>query len=152
LHWPWERSPSSCGPPGRAVGHLPPDKSLASSPLPGTLWVVPHGNEGMSASDSEQAEQAAFTKENPMIHLESNDGIRSADGLTRPDFRRAGGRATGLGLTELARLQLLGAAPRSSEKACIQLMLIGGPSQLETWDPKPAAPADVRGPFRPIQT
>jgi hypothetical protein len=31
-------------------------------------------------------------------------------------------------------------------------MLIGGPSQLETWDPKPNAPAEVRGPFRPIAT
>ena len=31
-------------------------------------------------------------------------------------------------------------------------MLIGGPSQLETWDPKPNAPANVRGPFRPMAT
>jgi hypothetical protein len=31
-------------------------------------------------------------------------------------------------------------------------MLVGGPSQLETWDPKPGAPAEVRGPFRPIAT
>ncbi|OWK44384.1 hypothetical protein FRUB_02316 [Fimbriiglobus ruber] len=36
--------------------------------------------------------------------------------------------------------------------ACIFLMLTGGPSQLDTWDPKPDAPSDVRGPFRPIQT
>ncbi len=31
-------------------------------------------------------------------------------------------------------------------------MLVGGPSQLETWDPKPEAPAEVRGPFRSIAT
>ena len=34
----------------------------------------------------------------------------------------------------------------------ILLMLVGGPSQLETWDPKPDAPAEVRGPFRSIAT
>ena len=34
----------------------------------------------------------------------------------------------------------------------ILLLLVGGPSQLETWDPKPDAPAEVRGPFRSIAT
>ena len=36
--------------------------------------------------------------------------------------------------------------------SCILLLLLGGPSQLDTWDMKPDAPADVRGPFRPIET
>ena len=35
---------------------------------------------------------------------------------------------------------------------CIYLMLVGGPSQLDTWDPKPDAPSEIRGPFKPIQT
>jgi hypothetical protein len=35
---------------------------------------------------------------------------------------------------------------------CIMLFLVGGPSQIDTWDPKPLAPAEVRGPFRPITT
>jgi uncharacterized protein (DUF1501 family) len=35
---------------------------------------------------------------------------------------------------------------------CIFLMLVGGPSQLDTWDPKPDAPTEVRSPFRPIPT
>ncbi len=87
-----------------------------------------------------------------MIHLETNDGIHSCDGVTRRDFLRAGGLALGLGLTDLARLKALGATPSGGEKACIQLFLVGGPSQLETWDPKPNAPEDVRGPFRPIRT
>src|SRR6185369_5410237 len=34
----------------------------------------------------------------------------------------------------------------------ILLMLVGGPSQLDTWDPKPDAPAEIRGPFRTIPT
>src|SRR5262249_7567504 len=36
--------------------------------------------------------------------------------------------------------------------SCILLFLVGGPSQLDTWDLKPAAPDTIRGPFRPIQT
>jgi hypothetical protein len=32
------------------------------------------------------------------------------------------------------------------------LVLVGGPSQIDTWDPKPHAPAEVRGPFQPIAT
>ena len=35
---------------------------------------------------------------------------------------------------------------------CIQLMLVGGPSQLDTWDMKPDAPASIRGPYKPIKT
>jgi hypothetical protein len=49
----------------------------------------------------------------------------------------------------------LHAAPRPvdrPERSLILLMLVGGPSQLETWDPKPDAPAEVRGPFRSIAT
>jgi uncharacterized protein (DUF1501 family) len=42
-----------------------------------------------------------------------------------------------------------GATPR---KAVILIWLSGGPSQLETWDPKPEAPAEVRGPFGSIPT
>jgi len=51
-------------------------------------------------------------------------------------------------------LPLLGsslhAAP--SDINCIFLMLVGGPSQLDTWDPKPDAPSHIRGPYKPIRT
>jgi hypothetical protein len=45
-------------------------------------------------------------------------------------------------------------APPSFGRAtrCIFLFMWGGPSQLETWDPKPDAPREVRGEFRPIST
>jgi uncharacterized protein (DUF1501 family) len=87
-----------------------------------------------------------------MLRLEKAQGVASCDGLTRRDFLRAGSLAVGLGLTELAQLQRLGAAPRSAERACIQLLLVGGPGQLDTWDLKPDAPDTIRGPFRPIAT
>src|SRR5256885_9087484 len=37
-------------------------------------------------------------------------------------------------------------------KSCIVLFLMGGPPQHSTWDPKPEAPAEIRGPFGPIAT
>jgi hypothetical protein len=40
----------------------------------------------------------------------------------------------------------------SPAKSCILLMLTGGPSHLDTWDMKPDAPSEIRGPFRPIKT
>jgi hypothetical protein len=36
--------------------------------------------------------------------------------------------------------------------ACIVLRLTGGPSHIDTWDMKPDAPAEIRGPWRPIPT
>src|SRR4051812_34707331 len=71
-------------------------------------------------------------------------------GLTRRDFLRVGGLAS-LGLT-IAELNPLAAEPAGGERSVILLMLVGGPSQLETWDPKPDAPAEIRGPFDSIAT
>src|SRR5579862_3487988 len=45
-----------------------------------------------------------------------------------------------------------GAATRARERSCILLMLVGGPSHLDTWDMKPDAPREIRGPFRPVRT
>jgi hypothetical protein len=59
--------------------------------------------------------------------------------LKRRDFLRAG-----------LALPLLGKPGRG--KSCILLMLTGGPSHLDTWDMKPDAPREIRGPFRPIRT
>jgi uncharacterized protein (DUF1501 family) len=54
----------------------------------------------------------------------------------------------GLSLPELLRCRAQGAAVgRADRKAVILIWLSGGPSQLDTWDPKPAAPTEVRGPF-----
>lgn len=42
--------------------------------------------------------------------------------------------------------------PRKPAKACILLFMWGGPAQQDTWDPKPNAPEDFRGEFKPIRT
>ena len=40
----------------------------------------------------------------------------------------------------------------ASKKCCIFLLLCGGPSHIDTWDLKPDAPIEVRGPYKPIRT
>jgi hypothetical protein len=44
------------------------------------------------------------------------------------------------------------ATQRPTDRRCIFLWLTGGPSQIDTFDPKPDAPSEYRGPFRPIPT
>jgi uncharacterized protein (DUF1501 family) len=85
-----------------------------------------------------------------MLIFTGKKGVQFCDGLTRRDFLRAGALSAGaLGLT-LA--DLAPAAGRSNDVNCIVLFLVGGPSHLDTWDLKPDAPAEVRGPFRPVAT
>jgi len=40
----------------------------------------------------------------------------------------------------------------AAEKSCIFVLLSGGPSHIDTWDMKPEAPVDYRGPYQPIST
>ncbi|MGQ0633396.1 MAG: DUF1501 domain-containing protein [Planctomycetaceae bacterium] len=72
------------------------------------------------------------------------------DGVSRRDFLRCGGLGV-LGLSA-AEQRARAAAQKKGARRCIFLLLNGGPSQLETFDPKPAARIDVRGPFRAIST
>jgi hypothetical protein len=83
--------------------------------------------------------------------------IRRCDGVTRRDFVRIGGlTALGLGSADLLRLRGSAAEGGSTLKPkanrCILIWLDGGPTHLETFDLKPDAPAEVRGPFQPIST
>ncbi len=89
-----------------------------------------------------------------MLQFESKKGVTSCDGVTRRDFLRVGALSAGAVGLSLTDLNLLGAAPSfgSSDVNCILLFLVGGPSQLDTWDLKPEAPTDIRGPFRPTRT
>jgi uncharacterized protein (DUF1501 family) len=59
----------------------------------------------------------------------------------------------GLSLPDLLRCRAQAAARRATDrKAVILIWLSGGPSHLDTWDPKPNAPREVRGPFGSIAT
>ncbi len=89
-----------------------------------------------------------------MIRLDADRPVQFCDGLRRRDFLHAGSLAfLGLGLPQFLDLKALGAVDKAkTDVNCIFLMLVGGPSQLDTWDPKPDAPAEIRGPHRPIKT
>jgi hypothetical protein len=87
-----------------------------------------------------------------MLRLDADHPVSFCDGLTRRDFLHAGAISVlGLSLPTLMAQKAAGAAP-DRDVNCIMLFLVGGPSHLDTWDPKPKAPAEVRGPFKPIAT
>ncbi|QDU23071.1 DUF1501 domain-containing protein [Urbifossiella limnaea] len=72
---------------------------------------------------------------------------------TRRDFlRTAAAGAAVVGTTGLHPGLAAPLTPAGSAKACIFINLVGGPSHLDTFDPKPHAAAEVRGPFAPIPT
>ena len=89
-----------------------------------------------------------------MFRLDADRAVEFCDGLRRRDFLHAGALPLlGLGLQQMFGLKALGAVDNSkSEMNCIFLMLVGGPSQLDTWDMKPNAPIEIRGPYNPIKT
>jgi hypothetical protein len=75
--------------------------------------------------------------------------MTSSSHATRRDFLRAtAAGAAGLALPAVAS----GGSRPPLAKSCIFINLVGGPSQIDTFDPKPEAPSEVRGPFRPIAT
>ncbi len=66
----------------------------------------------------------------------------------RRDFMKIGSLAfAGLDLPKL-----LASNARGSDMSCIVLFQFGGASQLDTFDPKPDAPSDIRSSFKPIST
>jgi hypothetical protein len=87
------------------------------------------------------------------MHNRSCNDTR-CDGISRRDMLRVGG-LMGLGVSMFSPLSsslLASQAAGARAKSCILLWLDGGPSHLETFDPKPAAPSEVRGPFGTIST
>ncbi len=81
---------------------------------------------------------------------------RHCDGINRRQCIRLGATSLfgGLSLPTLLQLQAKAATTNQlpKAKACIFIMLEGGPSHIDMWDLKPDAPTEIRGPFRPIST
>src|SRR5919112_559223 len=89
-----------------------------------------------------------------MFRLDADRSVEFCDGLRRRDFLHAGALSA-LGLTLPGFLSMKASAATQAagpDVNCIMLMLVGGPSQLDTWDMKPDAPAEIRGPHRAIPT
>lgn len=79
------------------------------------------------------------------------------DGMTRRDLLRVGGlTALGLTMPTLLRANAANAsgstATAKRQPSCILLWMGGGPSQVDTFDPKPEAPQEIRGTFKAIPT
>ncbi len=79
--------------------------------------------------------------------------------MGRREFLRAGSLGlVGLGLPQFLQaregIRGLRSSPpiKAKAKACILLFMWGGPAQQDTWDPKPEAPVEYRGEFKPIGT
>ncbi|RPI90691.1 MAG: DUF1501 domain-containing protein [Planctomycetaceae bacterium] len=81
-------------------------------------------------------------------------GNRTCDGVSRRSFLTVG--AMGLGGLTLADLLRADEISRHdaawSRKSIINVFLSGGPSHMDTFDPKPAAPKEFRGEFKAIDT
>lgn len=75
-------------------------------------------------------------------------------GTPRREFLQVGAlSAIGLSLPQWARAASEGGVrPGHEKRSCIMIFNLGGPSHVDLWDMKPAAPAEVRGPFSPIRT
>ncbi len=79
---------------------------------------------------------------------------RRCDRVSRRSALQIGGVGMlgGLGLPGMLELEAAGIAHGGTAKSVIMLFLEGGPSTIDMWDLKPEAPAEIRGPFRPIPT
>ena len=87
-----------------------------------------------------------------MLTIEHDRPTKNCQGMSRRSAIKAGFLGlSGLSLGDLLRLRASGAAEKN-DKSVILIWLDGGPSQLESYDPKPHAPSDYRGPFGALQT
>lgn len=92
-----------------------------------------------------------------MSYADRRPGCRPADhpSVGRRTLLQAGGLSLfGAGLADLTRLEAMaaGVGKRARAKSVVFVFQSGGPSQHETFDPKPEAPEKVRGEYGTIQT
>src|SRR5437588_9054974 len=77
----------------------------------------------------------------------------TCQGISRRGFLQVGFLgAMGLSMPQLLQAQAASKAAGKPQRSVILLWLWGGPSHLDTFDPKPDAPADYKGPFRAVGT
>ena len=94
----------------------------------------------------------------PQFHASGTGGLHSipggrCDGFARRDFIHLG-LLTSFGLTlgQAFRLQASAGLSKAPAKSCILIWLDGGPSHIDSFDPKPDAPGEIRSPFKSIPT
>lgn len=78
---------------------------------------------------------------------------RNCQGMKRRDCLKLGlGALLGGGFVDALRVRATAGDQSAAKTSCILIWLDGGPSHFETFDPKPDAPAEIRGEFQPIPT
>ena len=89
-----------------------------------------------------------------MLDIHGRQAGWSHPGVNRRDFMRVGALGVGgLTLADWLKLKAHGQAQEGKAKSVIQLFMLGGPTHLDTWDPKPEAGEDYCGPLKsPIET
>jgi len=87
-----------------------------------------------------------------MLNITGQGTAHTCDGVSRRDFLQVGTLgAAGVSLAELERARAEGKTrPEADRRSVIMIFNLGAPSQFETFDPKPEAPSEIRGPFKPI--
>src|SRR6266511_1502471 len=96
-----------------------------------------------------------------MLSIPGKPGY-TCDGWSRREFIRVGGAGVlGVALGDILRLQAASESLPDAAKAkagfgkaksVILVFLQGGPSHIDIWDPKPDAPSNIRGEFKPIKS
>src|SRR5947208_9091626 len=96
-----------------------------------------------------------------MLSIPGKSGS-TCDGFSRREFLRVGGVGIlGFSLADVLQLQAQAAsAPDAAKqkagwgkaKSVLFVFLQGGPSHIDIWDPKPDAPSNIRGEFKPIKS
>ena len=99
-----------------------------------------------------------------MLNIEGRGEAHTCDGRTRRDFLQVG-TVAGLSLPWLLAAEQAVAETKKQldhhgaktaagpdKRSCIMIFNLGAPSQLDTFDMKPDAPKEIRGPFSPIDT
>ena len=89
-----------------------------------------------------------------MVGIQAPNGTRHCGGVRRRDFLRAGALSiAGLTLADWLKMNAYGQATEGKAKSVIQLWMAGGPTHLDTFDPKPEAGEEYCGPLdSPIET
>ncbi|MEM7233213.1 MAG: DUF1501 domain-containing protein, partial [Planctomycetota bacterium] len=90
-----------------------------------------------------------------MLDITGDGSTQTCDGLTRRDFLQVGAlSAIGLSLADVCAAEERAKAEGKSpdKRSAIMIFNLGAPSQLDTFDMKPDAPREIRGPFRPVST
>lgn len=89
-----------------------------------------------------------------MLTITGDGSAQTCNGTLRRDILQVGALgAIGLGLPQyLAAADSQGVDPSKSKRSAIMIFNLGAPSHIDTFDVKPDAPLEVRGPFKPIPT